>query len=174
MAHLPTVLARPLAHARALAGDPEGAGAALTALDDLGIPDTAVCGALVIESRGWVAIAAANQGIGRGLLIDAADLAADRGGLTREASALHSLAEPATSPLPSGWPQSRPWSKGSWSRPASVTPERWPTTMSVAWWRSRAAARRPRPALPGAMTPALMRIETRRLQRAPGPIAYGG
>ncbi len=81
-----------LAHARALGGDPEGAAAALAALDALGIPDTAVCGALVLESRGWVAISAANHGIGRALLIDAADLAADRGDLTLEASALHSLA----------------------------------------------------------------------------------
>jgi len=81
-----------LAHARALGGDAEGAAAALAELDALGIPDTAACGALVLESRAWVAIAAGDQERGRTLLVDAADLGADRGDLTLEASALHSLA----------------------------------------------------------------------------------
>lgn len=81
-----------LAHARALGGDAEGAAAALAELDALGIPDTAACGALVLESRAWVAIAAGDQRRGRTLLVDAADLGADRGDLTLEASALHSLA----------------------------------------------------------------------------------
>ena len=81
-----------LAHARALGGDAEGAVAALTELDALGIPDTDACGALVLESRAWVAIAGGDHGRGRRLLLDAADLGADRGDLTLEASALHSLA----------------------------------------------------------------------------------
>jgi DNA-binding CsgD family transcriptional regulator/chromosome segregation and condensation protein ScpB len=81
-----------LAHARALGGDAEGAAAALAELDALGIPDTDACGALVMESRAWVAIAAGDHRGGRTLLVDAADLGADRGDLTLEASALHSLA----------------------------------------------------------------------------------
>jgi DNA-binding NarL/FixJ family response regulator len=81
-----------LAHARALGGDAEGAAAALAELDTVGIPDTAACGTLVLESRAWVAIASGDHGGGRTLLVDAAALGADRGDLTLEASALHSLA----------------------------------------------------------------------------------
>lgn len=91
MAYLRFSLAH-LAHSKALGGDQEGARAALAELDALGIADTDVSGALIVESRAWVEVLSGDHAKGRKLLWEAAGLAAGQGDRILEASALHSLA----------------------------------------------------------------------------------
>ncbi|HVL07052.1 MAG TPA: LuxR C-terminal-related transcriptional regulator [Acidimicrobiales bacterium] len=81
-----------LAHASALLGATDQASRVVAELEALDIPATDVAGALVIQSRAWVAVATGDVDRARGLLREAVRVAEASGDRVGEVAALHDLA----------------------------------------------------------------------------------
>ncbi len=80
-----------LAHALALLREPAQATQVLAELDGLDIPATDVAGALIVQSRAWVSVAAGDLDGGLALLHEAAGIAASSGDRVGEVAVLHDL-----------------------------------------------------------------------------------